>query len=463
MASFAPNAVQDQRLNEQQQPYTQLYRQNEQEQKPGNAQQPQASGPQPPQQSPTTGQSPVQQQQTQTFQQMRESGLARPPAPQAGTADMQYDQSNPNAQGSALNSQASPNGFNGQAPNFSPLDYYIGQAMGVGAPQSPQFSQYQAQGAPAVQQAQNYSASPVNFAASAPGISTDVRYNRVDTGEAGTFDGGTSIGGAAEQQVRNVLSKPSGWDSDLLRSLYETQGREIDDQFNAQDVAINEEMARRGLYDSSIAAGRLKDSNIGRRDAQTRLSENLLQQMGLNLGQDNARAAQIGTDYQGQQFAEGRGTFEANEQAKRAVIDQQMEQSKQEMNAMVARGELTAKQAQMQLEAQRMNLDAQLANAVNNLSAAQLNSQNTNNYNNASLNAAQLAQQDRQFGTTSNNNAAQQTFNNAQTNLGNQNTAVGNIVNYGQSQFNNDMTQQQFNALLAQQEWQRQLDAMGLK
>lgn len=484
--SFAPNAVQDRRLNMQQQPYQPMYQQNEQAKK---AQSPQgAQGTQQPAQQQGA------QQQQQTFQQMRMAGTARPPQPAAQQYAMpqpqqpaqtqQAQQAQPVAQSMPAGQMpvlygpqgeqptqgapATPNGFNGQGPNFNPLDYYIGQAMGAGqSPALPQFQQYTPQGGVGLQAYGGFEATPINFQGGVGGVDTNINYNPVDIGAAGNFAGGTSIGGAAEQQVRNVLAKPSGWDSELLKSLYGSQGAQIDDQYAAQDTAINEEMARRGIYDSSIAAGRLKDSSLQKRDAKTRLSESLLQQMGLNLGADNARAAQIGSEYQGQQFGEGQSTFNTNEAAKNAVTQQQMQQAQNAMQADIARSNASAANAGIQLQGQGQQLQAQQYNAGNALNAAQLNSQNTNAWNSAQLQAAGLNQSDRQFGTTTNNNNAQQQYNNQfgaqQYQQGRQDNAVGQITNYGQQQFNNDMTQQQFNAMLQNQQFQQYLASLGMR
>lgn len=87
---------------------------------------------------------------------------------------------------------------------------------------------------------------------------------------------GSPLGGSIEQVLRQLLANPTAYGTDAMQREYEAGGRQIDDDFALQTKALNEEMARRGLYDSSIAAGNLSDLNIGKRSAQIELMDSLL-------------------------------------------------------------------------------------------------------------------------------------------------------------------------------------------
>ena len=376
------------------------------------------------------------------------------------------------------------NGFNGQAPNFNPLDYMVGQMMQPGQQTNfgqqaanTQFQNYTPTGAPQLQGAQtNYGNGYGNISVSGGGggVSADYQGSQLNPYGLSTFqNNGGPVADATQQKMLDILQKPSGWDSDLVQNMYGTMGRQIDDQFAQQDTAINEEMAKRGLYDSSIAAGRLKDSNIGRRSAQTNLADSLLQQMGMNYGSDQARAAGLGAGYQGQQFGEGTQAFSLNQGAQQQQFGQQLgaEQAKQGAFGLNQQGQMANSQAG--IASMNANLQAQQANQQNAYQYSNLNSQNTLANNNQALQRAQFMSGENQFGTnTANQNAqqrfsnslagGQQDFNNGVTNTNLQRDMLGNIVNYGQQQFNNDMTQQQFNRQLGNDQWAQLMQSLGI-
>lgn len=480
------------------------YRAQEQEKKPKPLPQPQGA------------QAPQPNAQPQTFATMQQQGYARPAQPnmqanagaqQQATQAYSQAQQPANAQMSAMpantqqmtampantqqmtampgqGTQATPNGFNGQAPNFNPLDYMVGQMMtplqqtnfGQQAANT-QFQNYTATQAPTFQGAgTNLSSTYGNVGVQGGGGGVDSNYQGGSVNPYGLsqFSAPDSpVAGATQQKVMDLLAKPSGWDSDLVQNMYGTMGRQIDDQFAAQDTAINEEMARRGLYDSSIAAGRLKDSNIAKRSAQTNLADSLLQQMGLNYGNDQARAAGLGAAYQGQQFGEGAQTFGLNQGAEQQQFGQQLgaEQARQGAFGLNQQGQIANSNAG--IASMNANLQAQLANQGNALNYAQLNSQNALSNNAQALARAQFMAGENQFGTnTANQNAqqrfansltgGQQDFNNSVTGRNMSNDMVQNILNYGQQQFNNDLTQQQFNRQLSNDQWAQLIQSLGI-
>jgi len=380
------------------------------------------------------------------------------------------------------------NGFNGQAPNYNPLDYMVGQMMG-GQPQT-NFGDAARQ-----TQFQNYTptgnaqlSDPAQFGYGGPnglsqiavqggggGVSANYSGANLQANPTGQFTNqGGPVADATQQKILDLLQKPSGWDSDLVQNMYNQQGAKIDDQYQAQDTAINEEMAKRGLYDSSIAGGRLKDSNLMKRDAKTNLADSLLQQMGMNYGSDQARAATLGAGYQGQQFGENTTAFGLNQGAQQQNFNQQLagEQAKQGAFGLNQAGQIANSNAG--IAAMNANLQAQQSNNQNALGAAQLNSQNllTRNSQNLQQQAQNIGQN--QFGVNTANqnlqqyfqnylNGGQQDFNNAITHQNQQRDMNGQIINYGQQQFNNGMTQQQFNRQLSQDQWNQLMQSMGLQ
>lgn len=403
--------------------------------------------------------------------------------PQAGDIQMQGG-----PQGGGITGQTVPqqfDGFNGSAPNFNPLDFMVGQMMQPGQGTDfggmaggVQFQGYNGVQAPQFQGANtNYSGAggDISVQGGGGGVAANYQGNDLNPFGKGTFSNqGGPVADATQQKMLDLLQKPSGWDSDLVQNMYGKMGGQIDDQFAQQDTAINEEMAKRGLYDSSIAAGRLKDSNIGRRDAKTNLADSLLQQMGMNYGNDQARAAGLGAGYQGQQFGEQTTSFGLNQGAEQQAFGQQLgaEQAKQGAFGLNQQGQMANSQAG--IASMNANLQAQQANQNNRFQYAGLNSQNALANNNQLLDRARFQSGENQFGTNvANQNAqqgfqnrltgGQQDFNNRVTNTGLQRDMLGNIVNYGQQQFNNDMTQANFNRQLGNDQFEQLLASLGLR
>jgi len=135
----------------------------------------------------------------------------------------------------------------------------------------------------------------------------------------GTSGGAGSPGNAAvndltAQQIEAALRNPSAFNNEEVMNLYNRLGMNIDDQFAQEERSLRNEMARRGLADSSIQGGRLSDLNVGRRQARTELADRLATARAQDFA--NARAQAIGMGQQQRQnlFGEemGRGNLDIN-------------------------------------------------------------------------------------------------------------------------------------------------------
>lgn len=83
---------------------------------------------------------------------------------------------------------------------------------------------------------------------------------------------------ALMQAVMGGLQNPSSYGTEQVQQTYNRLGGQIDDQYAQQRTQADEEMARRGIYDSTIAGGRLHDLNIGQRSARTDLAARLAEE-----------------------------------------------------------------------------------------------------------------------------------------------------------------------------------------
>jgi hypothetical protein len=101
--------------------------------------------------------------------------------------------------------------------------------------------------------------------------------------------------------VLATLGSPSTYTApDVLRS-YGRLSQDIDDSYAQQETALREEMARRGLADSSIQGGRLQDLNVAKRSAREELATQLLDRQAQTGAQDRLAAITAALGYQGQQ------------------------------------------------------------------------------------------------------------------------------------------------------------------
>ena len=120
--------------------------------------------------------------------------------------------------------------------------------------------------------------------------------------------GAQSLQGMAQQLLQN----PSAYNDQAMQAQFARMSGQIDDQYKQKEVATREEMARRGLSDSSIAGGRLADLNVGKRSAQTELAAQIAEQAANRYTSDRVAAmnAALGVnaqDIQQNQFGQQMG------------------------------------------------------------------------------------------------------------------------------------------------------------
>jgi len=273
----------------------------------------------------------------QTFAQMRDAGIARPPAPAPGPAPSAnarqkdidaYRAANPWFQGTDENAVANFDHDNlwrqQQQEQGQPLpDYwanYFGNTDASGMTSAPVRSDER----PVDAILTRYEQPPATIPAAGPPITTSYGGGGPHPGaapspvapplpggggqagqgagymapaNASTFDlltaltggaqgqgAGSAVQKATQQSILDLLTNPSPYGTQQVKDLFGSLGGEIDDEYALKQSALDEEMARRGLGVSTNKAGRLNDLNIGRRDAKTRLAGQLAQDYARSLG-----------------------------------------------------------------------------------------------------------------------------------------------------------------------------------
>lgn len=105
--------------------------------------------------------------------------------------------------------------------------------------------------------------------------------------------------GHLNHAIMGALQSPSAYGTPQVMDSYNRLGQSIDDEYTQRERATDEQFAKRGLYDSTAAAGAMHDLNVGRRTAKETLAAQLADQQAQDYAQ--ARQGAISQALQGQQ------------------------------------------------------------------------------------------------------------------------------------------------------------------
>jgi hypothetical protein len=206
--------------------------------------------------------------------------------------------------------------------------------------------------------------------------------------------------GQLQQQLGQQFAQPSGYTTPEFQQLRQAQLGNLQAEFQGQQQALNEELARRGLSASSIGAGRMGDLAGQQARAMAGLEAQLLQQQA-EAGQ-RGRETALGTLAQvtGQLGQQTLGQQEVGLRA--SEIQQRGEQfglqlSEQQADRLQRLGISTQ---ELGLRAQQLQQEAAQQGRQLDITEAQNLAQNELEGRRIELSAEQLGQQQRQFEAT---------------------------------------------------------------
>lgn len=105
------------------------------------------------------------------------------------------------------------------------------------------------------------------------------------------FKGYTDPNAAASNQlIQQWLANPSAYSSDLFKTSLNQGTANINEQYGLQSKDLNEQMARRGMFNSSLAVGNLGDIGIQKDRALADMTQNLLMDQAHTLSSDRSAA-----------------------------------------------------------------------------------------------------------------------------------------------------------------------------
>lgn len=114
---------------------------------------------------------------------------------------------------------------------------------------------------------------------------------------ASSFQGGTQgvqSGTSLEQAIQQALGNPSAYGSQQVMDSYNMLNQQLGQDYDYQRKQLNDEMAKRGLSDSTIAGQRYSDLSTEQARAQANMATQLTNQAAQTYGQDRASALNAG-------------------------------------------------------------------------------------------------------------------------------------------------------------------------
>lgn len=127
-----------------------------------------------------------------------------------------------------------------------------------------------------------------------------------------------------QEQLQQFGQAPSRFDAQAFQQIRGAQAANLQQEYQAQQQQLNEELARRGLSASSIGGGRMGDLAGQQARALASLDAQLLQQAAETQAQDRAQLLQAGQGLAELAGAQDLAQFEANRVAQAATFENQL-------------------------------------------------------------------------------------------------------------------------------------------
>lgn len=181
------------------------------------------------------------------------------------------------------------------------------------------------------------------------------------------------------QQVQNALQNPSAYGAPQVQQTFDMLNQQLGQNYDYQRKQLNDEMASRGLSESTIAGQRYSDLGTEQARAQANMATQLATQAAQTYGQDRTSALNAGLNLGNLGVSQGGLTGSYNGQ--------------QTLAAQLGLGNLGLGQQQLALQ-------SQLGLGNLGVSQQQANTQQAGTLGNLQLGQQQLSQAGSQFGQT---------------------------------------------------------------
>jgi hypothetical protein len=156
-----------------------------------------------------------------------------------------------------------------------------------------------------------------------------------------------------QQQLGQAAQAPSRFDTQAFQQIRGAQQANLQAEYGAQRKALDEEMARRGLFASSVTAGRMGDLAGQQARAAADIDAQLLQRAAETQAQDRAQLMQQFQGLSELAGAQDLAAFEANRVAQAAQAEQALRTAQFQQGQFEAGGAQALSAAQAQEAAMR--------------------------------------------------------------------------------------------------------------
>ena len=143
-------------------------------------------------------------------------------------------------------------------------------------------------------------------------------------GQYGGSEQGQQLRSQLQQRLTEFGQAPSRYDTESFKQIRGAQAANLQSEYSAQQKALNEDLARRGLSASSIGGGRMGDLAGQQARALSSLDAQLLQQAADTQAQDRAQYMQSGQGLAELAGSQDLQQFEANRVAQAATFENQL-------------------------------------------------------------------------------------------------------------------------------------------
>lgn len=157
----------------------------------------------------------------------------------------------------------------------------------------------------------------------------------------------TGATGNLREVMAQALGNPTGYGQADVQGFYNTAAEGIDDEFTQKERELKEQLARSGLDESSIMAGRTYDLNVGKRSAMADLANKYGENYARDFAANRQAAINSGVDLEGKDQDNALGIGRLG-----------LDTSKLGLDTELGRGELDVKRQQAATDSSRVANDA---------------------------------------------------------------------------------------------------------
>lgn len=198
-----------------------------------------------------------------------------------------------------------------QPGGTSPMSPPQAQTQGTQAPKPP--AQQPAPQTTFRQMQQQGVARPAPSMAAPWGFTPPQGYGQPPQQPAPQFGYGASpIGNQVQGLLSKMIATPTAYDDNVIKAQRDAAVSGLNQQAKQSQDLVNEEMARRGVWASSVAGGRLGDIEVNRLNALKDLEASFLGNRAAAMDAGQRAAAGLGMQYDQSQFQNQLGAFNAN-------------------------------------------------------------------------------------------------------------------------------------------------------